>query len=50
MWTDAMINEHYAADYYGIGTNYFEPPECDELDEVEDDLNELLGGCNDCCV
>lgn len=44
MWSDAMIMEHYARDYYGAGTNYFEPPEWDdELDYVEDDLDDLLG-------
>lgn len=42
MWSDAMIDEHYARDYYGVGTNYFEP-EWDKLDYVEDDLEELLG-------
>lgn len=30
MWSDAEIDNYYARDYYGPGTNYFEPPEEDE--------------------
>lgn len=37
MWTDAMIDAHYSRDYYGPGTDYFEPPEW-----AEDDLEEVL--------
>lgn len=42
-YSDRDFENYYARDYYGAGTNYFEPPECDELDYVEDDLEELLG-------
>lgn len=36
MWTDAQIDAHYSRDYYGPGTDYFEPPEWagDDLEEV----------------
>lgn len=34
MISDRQLDEYYARDYYGPGTNYFEPP------ETEDDLNE----------
>ena len=34
---DDAVDEHYARDYYGIGTNYFDPPEDDEEDGENDD-------------
>lgn len=34
-WTDAMIDAHYSRNYYGEGTDYFDPPEYEE-DEEED--------------
>lgn len=33
--SDAALEEHYARDYYGPGTNYFEPP----CWETEDDID-----------
>ena len=38
--SDAALEEHYARDYYGPGTNYFEPPDFEE-DLLEDDLGVL---------
>ena len=32
--SDAVLNAWYARDYYGPGTNYFDPPMYDDLDEV----------------
>lgn len=32
-WTDAQINAHYSKDYYGPGTDYFDPPEYEEDEE-----------------
>lgn len=40
MWTDAMIDAHYSKDYYGPGTDYFDPPTYDDLDEVMEDYDE----------
>lgn len=36
--SDRVLDEYYAKDYFGSGTNYFEPPE----DEEEDDESELI--------
>ncbi len=38
--SDSAIDEHYARDYYGKGTNYFEPPEYDDCDEDDEDWDE----------
>lgn len=38
--SDKDLNEYYARDYYGPGTNYFDPPYDDEL--TEDDISETF--------
>lgn len=38
--SDASLDAHYARDYYGPGTDYFEPPDFEE-DLLEDDLGVL---------
>ena len=38
--SDRELNEYYARDYYGPGTNYFDPPYDDEF--TEDDIDEIL--------
>ena len=38
--SDRELNEYYAKDYYGPGTNYFDPPHEDEF--TEDDIDEIL--------
>ena len=37
IWPDAQIDAHYSKNYYGPGTDYFDPPEW-----VDDDLGEVL--------
>lgn len=37
IWSDAQIDAHYSRNYYGPGTDYFDPPEW-----VDDDLGEVL--------
>lgn len=36
--SDIELDRYYARDYYGVGTDYFNPPEWD----TEDDLYEVL--------
>lgn len=36
-WSDAQIDAHYARNYYGPGTDYFDPPEYDEDDDEYED-------------
>lgn len=36
-YTDAQIDAYYSRNYYGEGTDYFDPPYC------EDDLDEVIG-------
>lgn len=38
-WSDAAVDAHYSADYYGPGTDYFDPPEWTD-DDLEDVLEE----------
>lgn len=33
MISDAALDNYYAKDYYGDGTDYFEPPEYEEDEE-----------------
>ena len=35
MISDAALNSYYARDYYGPGTDYFDPPEWTD-DDLED--------------
>lgn len=46
MISDRALDEYYAKDYYGAGTNYFDPPDWvteDDLDEVLDEvIDEIL--------
>ena len=39
MISDAALNSYYARDYYGSGTDYFDPPEWtdDDLEEMWED-------------
>lgn len=39
--SDKELNEYYARDYYGPGTNYFDPPEYND-EWTEDDIDEIL--------
>lgn len=34
--SDAALDAYFAKDYYGPGTDYFEPPEYEECEEGED--------------
>lgn len=34
---DDMVDAHYSRGYYGPGTDYFDPPEWDDLDTVFED-------------
>lgn len=34
--SDAALEAHFAKDYYGPGTDYFEPPEYEGYEEEED--------------
>lgn len=42
--SDAALDAHFAKDYYGPGTDYFEPPDFteEEIDEITDEILDEL--------
>lgn len=38
---DAALDRWYARDYYGVGTDYFDPPEPEEEEEEEDEWDRV---------
>ena len=41
---DSALDSYYARDYYGPGTDYFEPPEFteEEMDEITEEIIDEL--------
>ena len=40
-YSDSEMDNYYSQDFYGPGTDYFDPPEEDEEDPVDDEYDDL---------